>query len=612
MATLTLILDRESYPLGSFLKFRLIGEASAEDCTASVYRQGESRPVLVNSLKLQRLPNGFQELWEIPADAPTGRYQVRLVISNALPPLEASFSLFRREITIDAFNAGQRFYSAGDPISFELKLTNHTGTIRKRLRVSVGEAQYPWIRAARGEREPENFVFSEALDLAPGETRTLTIHGQTRCGEHSGSVQYTATVESGSSGQIAAFRSTPPVFIRCPEQEKRPVYPATYIHSDLSQVRTGGYRQFYNEPLASGTFDLAHTTFRANQPNQIDLQPPLDQPGIRILLELRSKEGAFVDEAQAHRHQDRLRAVLRFAQPGLYTLRAHFLAPGGDPLRTESIQVSANDLPHSIAVVCAHPDDEFLHPAAIRAAVENGIPVDIIYLTCGDAGGSDRFFGTDYTPAEAIEFGHIRMAEARAAAAHLGIPASRLHFLGLPDGFLENIRQETNGRTPVFSPLLGTDHAPYRDTAQPNLRYQKLAVVQALANLLAAIQPAAVYTSHPDERHADHKAAALFTIEALQSLLAAKRLERLPVIRTDQFYGAAAGEPEPFQYRSHEFYASGESMARVQEAYWFYQSQGGNHARGHVLSYADLPRIEYHQEVLDWAQPAKLPLPAAV
>ena len=615
MAPLKLVLDRESYPLGSFLKFRLIGEA-AGDCTASIYRLGENRPFFHKLFDLNAHPSTFQELWRIPLEVPTGRYLVRLVISNALPPLEAAFSLFRREITIDEFHAGQRFYSAGDPISFDLKVTNHTDAPRRNLQVSVGEAQYPWIRAALGEPEAGSFVFSEAIDLAPGETRSLTVHGQTQCGQHSGTVQYTATVQSAASAQIAAFRSTPPVFIRGLEQEQRPLYPPSYIHSDLSQVRTGGYRQFYNEPLASGaasgSFDLAHTTFRANLPNQIDLNVPADRPDARILVELRSKEGAFVDEAQAHRHQDRFRAVLRFGNPGLYTLRAHLLAPGGEPIRTESIQVSANDLPRSLAIVCAHPDDEFLHPAAIRAAVENGIPVDIIYLTCGDAGGSDRFFGTDYTPAEAIEFGHIRMAEARAAAAHLGIPASRLHFLGLPDGFVETIRQETAGHSPVFSPLLGSDHVPYRDTVAPNLRYQRQAVLQTLANLLAAIQPEVIYTSHPDERHADHKAAALFTIEAVESLVAARRLSRVPIVRADRFYGASAAEPEPFEYQSHEFYASGESMARVQEAYWYYQSQGGNHARGHVLSYADLPRIEYHQEILGLAERRRLPLPAAV
>src|SRR5205823_8735832 len=127
----------------------------------------------------------------------------------------------------------------------------------------------------------------------------------------------------------------------------------------------------------------------------------------------------------------------------------------------------------------AHPDDEFLHPAAIRAAIENSIPVHLIFLTNGDAGGTDRFFGPGYTPAEAIEFGHIRMAEARAAARHLGVPEANLHFLGLPDGFLEAIRN-TEAPNAVFAPLLGTENSPYCGLHEPNLPFQKQGVLKAL------------------------------------------------------------------------------------------------------------------------------------
>jgi LmbE family N-acetylglucosaminyl deacetylase len=264
-----------------------------------------------------------------------------------------------------------------------------------------------------------------------------------------------------------------------------------------------------------------------------------------------------------------------------------------------SLEVTANILPRSLAVICAHPDDEFLHPAIIRAAVENSIPVHLIFLTNGDAGGSDRFFGPAYTPAEAIEFGHIRMAEARAAARHLGVPETNLHFLGLPDGFLEAIRTDED-LNPVFSPLLGADHSPYCGLHKPNLPFEKNSIVSALTGLLSEIGPDTVYMSHPDERHADHRAAALLTIDALRRLLAAGGLSSVPTIRADQFYGASNGAPAPFSYRTHEFFSSGETMARVQEAYWYYQTQGGNHARGHVLAYDDLPRIEHHQEVLNW------------
>ncbi len=367
-----------------------------------------------------------------------------------------------------------------------------------------------------------------------------------------------------------------------------------------------GYRHFYSaQPEGGSVFNLARTSFRAHETNSIELK----QSGKHLELRLLTASGELIDSAEAHDG----RAVLHFGGPGLYTLMARLHSADGGVERTESVEVSANVLPRSLAIVCAHPDDEFLHPAAIRAAVENDIPVHLIFLTCGDAGGTDRFFGVDYTPAEAIEFGHIRIAEARAAARHLGVSEDNLHFLGLPDGSLEMIRTEARGLKPVFAPLLGGEYAPYRDIVEPNLPFQKHAVLRVLSELLSRIDPDTVYTSHPDERHADHKAAGWFTVEALKGLLAAGKLSVAPRLLTDQFYGALDSSA-PFAYEAHEFHASGETMARVQEAYWFYQSQGGNHARGHVLGYADLPRVEHHKEIVNWAaavEAVEIGLPAA-
>jgi LmbE family N-acetylglucosaminyl deacetylase len=132
------------------------------------------------------------------------------------------------------------------------------------------------------------------------------------------------------------------------------------------------------------------------------------------------------------------------------------------------------------------------------------------------------------------------------------------------------------------------------------LPFQRRSVLKALARLLGHIDPDVVYTSHPDERHSDHSAAARLAIESLRLLVASESLTSVPILRADQFYGAGDSIPAPFSYRGHEFFSSGEAMARVQEAYWYYQTQGGNHARGHVLSYADLPRVEHHQEIVNW------------
>jgi LmbE family N-acetylglucosaminyl deacetylase len=360
-----------------------------------------------------------------------------------------------------------------------------------------------------------------------------------------------------------------------------------------------GYRAFYGREKKNISFDSNRTSFVAGKRATVRIKLGSRQSGRGALLQLWNAEGELVDQAETRKEGDFLRTGLRFGPPGLYTVVAQLATRNGKLREAGRLEVSANVLPRSLAVICAHPDDEFLHPAIIRAAVENSIPVHLIFLTNGDAGGSDRFFGPAYTPAEAIEFGHIRMAEARAAAGHLGVPESNLHFLGLPDGFLEAIRTDEDCDS-VFSPLLGAENSPYCGVHKPNLPFAKERIIKALMALLSDIVPDTVYMSHPDERHADHRAAALLTIDALRRLLGAGRLSTTPTIRADQFYGASNSTPTPFSYRTHQFFSSGEAMARVQEAYWYYQTQGGNQARGHVLSYNDLPRIEHHQEILNW------------
>lgn len=602
------ILDSDSYRTGSHVQFRLSDTVPADwpsflEVRAVIRRAKECVAAMSFSLPYV-VSDSFRVLWTIPSSAVTGRYVVEIELHDPATGTllahhtDISFAVWRSELVIDNFRADRRFYSPGDPITFDLLLTNAGMSVATGLRVEVGEAQYPWIATGLNGPTPQFFRGGEPFDLAPGESKRIQVSGRTRCGEQGGTVQYTATVRRGRSAEMVAFRSTPPVFLRCPRSSAGPVYPFSYMHSNLSQVRTGDYRDFYNEPPAASLFDLSRTSFQANKANSIGLNLGAEVTGM-VVVEL-SRDGRLVDRCEVNSHGTSSGALLQFGEPGLYLITAKFLHLDSEIARSESVEISANELPRSLAIVCAHPDDEFLHPAAIRAAVENNVPVHLIYLTCGDAGGSDRFFGVDYGPAEAIEFGHIRMAEARAAANHLGIPRENLHFLGLPDGFLQAIRKQGRDFKPVFAPLLGTDHSPYKDVERSNLSFERSAVLQVLVELLREIDPDTVYTSHPDERHGDHSAAGWFTIEALRALRTAGELSTKTSLRTDQFYGPAASEPAAFDYYDHEFYASGESMARVQEAYWFYQSQGGNHARGHVLRYADLPRREYHQEIGNW------------
>lgn len=613
-AELKAVLDDSSFKAGKPVKMRFFPELGTSvdaallaqfDVRALIYRAGDPLPISEILLPAESLCAGFQPVWRIPANALTGRYSVALQVKHresdctVLGSDEISFAVWRSELRIESLGADRRFYSPGDPILFQLELINEGVSTLKKLRVEIGEWQYPWITSARNTSSQAVFS-SSPVSLRAGESRTIAVTGVANCKANRSSVQYTASVRSDDSPEIIAFRSTPSIFLRRPEEANRPIYPMSYIHSDLSQIRTDGYRNFYQDEPAGHTFTLARTSFKAGEFNEVVFQSATEFPAAQVEVELRLETGDPVDKATVFLQNKTGRVLLRFGDPGLYRITFRALQENGQTHVSESTQVSANILPKSLVIIGAHPDDEFLHPAAIRAAVENSVPVHIIFLTSGDAGGSDRFFGVEYSPAEAIEFGHIRMAEAQAAARHLGIPQDNLHFLGLPDGFLEAIRTQESGR-PVFSPLLGTDHSPYSGTVEPNLSFQRQAVLKTLTRLLTRIQPDTVYTSHPDERHADHKAAGWFTIEALKMLLRSQRLTSAPSLRTDQFYGASDHSPAPFIYQPHQFFASGETMARVQEAYWFYQTQGGNHARGHVLDYLHLPRIEYHQEVVNWA-----------
>ena len=58
--------------------------------------------------------------------------------------------------------------------------------------------------------------------------------------------------------------------------------------------------------------------------------------------------------------------------------------------------------------------------------------------------------------------------------------------------------------------------------------------------------------------------------------------------------------PTPYHYQPLTFFISGEAAALAQEAWWFYQSQGGNVAEGHLRSFSQLSRTEELRQVLDW------------
>jgi len=101
--------------------------------------------------------------------------------------------------------------------------------------------------------------------------------------------------------------------------------------------------------------------------------------------------------------------------------RRHPMWTAADPLLLHGIE--------RLVVVAAHPDDESLGAGGLIAtAVQQGIRVDIVSATNGEGSHPD----SPTTTPDALAA--LRSVEALRAAAALGVPADRVHQLGLADG----------------------------------------------------------------------------------------------------------------------------------------------------------------------------------
>ncbi len=177
----------------------------------------------------------------------------------------------------------------------------------------------------------------------------------------------------------------------------------------------------------------------------------------------------------------------------------------------------------SIVVFAAHPDDETLGAGGfIHAAVAAGARVTLVTFTNGDGyvQGVHVGFHTLFTgPARFVEYGRLRQEEARAAAARLGIPASRMIFLGYPDRGLAVLwGPRWDCTQPYTSPYTRRDRSPYPLTYRAGSRYCGRDVLADVETVLRQEHPTAIVVHHPADTHRDHWAAAAFVTFAIEHL----------------------------------------------------------------------------------------------
>ena len=633
------VTDRTTYNAGSEVLMRLVpspGTAAAQDVvfSATVRYAGDPHPVFTTPPSQTWTCSGegangeYSLLWKIPTDARTGRYAIDLLgedrISRQIVSrirAAGSFAVHRKLVKIERISLDKTFYTTGDHVACEITLKNLTQQPLTGLRVEFSNRYWPWIAGPAQQAAASIVTVKQALTLSAGGQQEIhandvavadrvnkpTIH------------QYGVVVWDHDRKNVLDIAFSHLIMI-CPPGVTSPrPYPLQYTYPELSDVDTRSYRHFYPPGLDSGAirFDKSHTMFTPGEEPTVHFS--LANPGktpwkqIEASGTLLDPDGKAIQRKIIANRLDLLPGAvprqqnLTFQLPaeraGLYRVEVVLRDSSGNTVAENDLELGVNPLPKSILIFCAHEDDEGAWAGLIRAAVENHIPIHFVYFTGGDAGSCDLYYEHSCEAAEALNFGMLRMDETRAVLGHMGVPPGDIYFLGLPDGGSGEIwYHHPDADYPYLSVLLASDHTPYPNVFDPNLPFARESVVAAVKKLINMFHPEVVVTAHPPaEGHIDHIVNNYFVVQALQEMVSDNELRPESIrLYVDRVYDPKMNPPDPYHYSEHTFFVSGEVMALHQEAGWYYQSQGGNRAQGHIRNFNQLPRRIVYRQMLDW------------
>lgn len=642
-APLQAFTDHSSYDAGSEVQLKFVFPSANPSLPASLNLMAtvqyagqnaktENASASVHAFKVpaEGGATDFLRLWQIPAQAETGRYEVSLEARDAASgakvldvPDAASFVVYRKLVRIERIELGKTFYHPGDPVSCSVTIRNLTSRPLDDLRVEFSDRYWPWIagpaEAARSsvvpldphlslDAESESHLRSEHIEVAP-EVKQPATH------------QYAVVVWDRGRKNVLDIAFSQLIFVRPAGAPDEAIYPGQYTYPTLASVDTKSYRDFDSPQLPGGAvqFDTSRTMFPASSEGTVafTVGNPTSQAwqGVTIRARLLAPDGSEVAGKTVAEKIDLApsasplpeSADFNFPQTaGLYRAEVSVLDASGKPLAASGLELGVNSLPRSILIFCAHEDDEGGYSGLAQAAIENHIPIHYVYFTSGDAGSCDMYYQHSCSPGEAMNFGALRMDETRASLGHLGVPRDDILFLGLPDGGSGQIWYYHAAATnPFLDVLLATDRAPYQGLFRPNLPYARDSVVEAVQEIIKKFHPQVICTAHPPSvGHIDHIVNNYFVVKALQGLVGADAVPSDFELLVDRVYDPKAQPPTPYHYQSMVFHVSGEAAARAQESWWFYQSQGGNRAEGHIRGFKQLPRTEEFRRILDWQEHA--------
>lgn len=185
---------------------------------------------------------------------------------------------------------------------------------------------------------------------------------------------------------------------------------------------------------------------------------------------------------------------------------------------------AARELPigsgERLLVVAPHPDDESLGAGGlIQRVLQRGGRAHVIFITAGDGYREAVLHGDRAAdaPARFVAYGDRRLHEARRAVAVLGHGHVRTDMMGFPDGGIASLLGDHwRPTTPARSPFTQADRPPYAQAFDPRLPYAGIALRDALASRLGAIQPTIIALPDWMDTHPDHGATGLFVLLAVE------------------------------------------------------------------------------------------------
>lgn len=618
-ATVEVATDQTNYNVGSPVLLRASG---AGESTASIRYAGETSQ-LATGLPVQG--DDYQTVWTIPSNARTGRYEIDLTPRGGKPlHAVASFAVHRQLAKVTAFDLDKTFYTAGDPVNPRIVVQNISDHPLQHLQVEFENYTYPWIAPAAGEPPAWKTIAAPSLSLAPGESREFRLTKAAVVQAQPGSqtyVYFSAVIrDSEVPDHIYDLAFSLPAITVPPSQaasaQPAKTYPMLYLYPSEKDVPASeSYRNFYPAAYVSDaiSFQRDHTMFASHAPLSFEFTVAPTTGGAHVRTEILDNTGKVLSSKPIDGAVPGAHTLALPAMPiGLYTLQVVVTNSADAPLESSRLDFAVNDMPKSILVFAAHEDDDTAHPEIIRAAIENHIPLHVVYFTGGDAGGCDRYFMHSCDASRAMDFGEVRMGEARASLGHLGVPPENIFFLGLPDGGMQQIWEHTDNSKPYLSVLLASEHSPYPNSAIPNLPYARPATVAAAEGFITRFHPDLILTGHPEELHVDHRTNNWVVVKAMQNLLRQGKLSADTQLIVDQVYGPDERIHAPYEFEKTQFYVSGDVAKLGQEASWYYQTQDGNHQQAEIVPYNKLRRdaspnhFGYyhwpypHYRILDW------------